>query len=245
MFEKQDVTLIFGGTGGIGAALARACQKQGRRVHLAARDAARLQSLADATGATWSVADATQPDQVEAAVAAAQAAGALGGLAYCVGSIDLRPLGKVDAEAMLAAYRLNVVGAALAVRAAAEALKENRGAVVLFSSIAAAQGFTNHVITAAAKGGVEALTRSLAADLAPQVRVNCVAPSLTDTPLAAAMTGNATLAKTIAGLHPLPRLGTPADMAAAAAFLLGPDSGWMTGEVLRIDGGRSSLRVKG
>jgi NAD(P)-dependent dehydrogenase (short-subunit alcohol dehydrogenase family) len=96
-----------------------------------------------------------------------------------------------------------------------------------------------------AKGAVEALTRSLAADLAPEVRVNCVAPSLTRTPLAASLTASEPVAKSIAALHPLGRLGEADDVAAAAAFLLGQGSGWVTGQVLAVDGGRSSVRTKG
>ena len=96
-----------------------------------------------------------------------------------------------------------------------------------------------------AKGAVEGLALSLAAELAPQVRINVVAPSLTRTPLAAAITGNATLAQGIAGLHALQRLGTPEDIAALAAFLVSADAGWITGQVIGVDGGRSMLRTKG
>ena len=121
---------------------------------------------------------------------------------------------------------------------------EGRGSVVLFSTVAVQQGFPNHSIIAAAKGAVEGLTRALAAELAPHVRVNAVAPSLTRTPLAAALTQNEPMAKAIAAMHALPRLGEPEDMAACAAFLLSPDSGWVTGQIIGVDGGRSTLRTK-
>jgi NAD(P)-dependent dehydrogenase (short-subunit alcohol dehydrogenase family) len=235
--------VIVGGTGGVGAALARRLVAEGRAVHLVARDEARLQALAAELGATWAVADVLDEAQLAAAVAAA--GGAIEGLAYCVGSIVLKPVRRVDSAAMVDAYRLNVVGALVAVREALDALKAGGGSVVLFSSIAAGQGFTNHVVIATAKGAVEALTRSLAADLSPSVRVNCIAPSLTETPLAAALTSNEAMAKSIAALHPIPRLGQAADMAAAAAFLLSPDATWITGQVLPVDGGRSTVRTKG
>jgi len=106
-------------------------------------------------------------------------------------------------------------------------------------------GFANHAVIAMAKGAVEALTVSLAAELAPQVRVNAIAPSLTRSGIAEPMTGNAALAKAIAGQHPIPRLGEPDDSAAMAAFLLSDDAGWITGQVLAVDGGRSTVRTKG
>ena len=235
--------VIVGGTGGIGAALARRPVADGRAVHLVARDAGRLASLADEIGATWAAADVVDETQLAAAIAAA--GDAVSGLAYCVGSIVLKPIRRVDSAALVDAYRLNVVGAVVAVREALDALRAGGGSVVLFSSIAAGHGFTNHVVIASAKGAVEALTRSLAADLSPSIRVNCIAPSLTDTPLAAAITSNDAMARSIAALHPIPRLGQGADMAAAAAFLLGPESGWITGQILPVDGGRSTVRTKG
>jgi NAD(P)-dependent dehydrogenase (short-subunit alcohol dehydrogenase family) len=130
-----------------------------------------------------------------------------------------------------------------AVRESAAALKTGGGAVVLFSSVAASQGFPNHAIIGPAKAGVAGLTLSLAAELAPALRVNAIAPSLTDTPLAAPLTGNAVVAKGVAALHPLPRLGTADEMAALAAFLLSDDAGWITGQIIGVDGGRSTLRT--
>jgi NAD(P)-dependent dehydrogenase (short-subunit alcohol dehydrogenase family) len=117
--------------------------------------------------------------------------------------------------------------------------------VVLFSSVAVAQGFAAHASIAMAKGAVEGLTRSLAAELAPKVRVNSIAPSLTRTPLALALTSNEALAKAVADTHALRRLGEAEDVAALAAFLLGPEAGWITGQVIGVDGGRSTLRTKG
>jgi NAD(P)-dependent dehydrogenase (short-subunit alcohol dehydrogenase family) len=235
--------VIVGGTGGIGAALARRLVAEGRAVHLVARDEGRLVALANELGATWAAADVLDDTQLASAIAAAGAA--VSGLAYCVGSIVLKPIRRVDSAAMVDAYRLNLGGAVVAVREALDALRAGGGSVVLFSSIAAQQGFTNRVVIASAKGAVEALTRSLAADLSPSIRVNCIAPSLTDTPLAAVLTSNDAMAKSIAALHPIPRLGQAADMATAAAFLLGPDAGWITGQILPVDGGRSTVRTKG
>ncbi|HYN38859.1 MAG TPA: SDR family oxidoreductase [Rhodospirillales bacterium] len=239
--------LIFGGSGGIGSALAGRLFESGLPLHIAARNASRLAQHAMALGECgYSSCDATDGASLSRAVADTSAAGGgLAGLAWCIGSIVLKPLKRTSSDDFLEAFRLNALGAALAVQAAEPALRAARGSVVLFSSVAAGSGFPNHAAIAAAKGAVEALTRSLAADLAPDVRVNCVAPSLVRTPLAVALTSSEQMAKSIAALHPLPRLGEADDIAAAAAFLLSGDSGWITGQVLPVDGGRSSVRTKG
>ena len=234
--------VIVGATGGIGSALVRRVAARGARPFLIGRDAARVASLAAELGAGHAVADALD---AEALAAAVQAAGSpLAGLAYCVGSIVLKPLKRVTEADMLDAYRLNVVGAMVAVQAAAPALSAGQGAVVLFSSVAARAGFPNHAAIGAAKAAVEGLAVSLGAELAP-VRVNVIAPSLTRTGMAAPLTGNAQMAEAIAKLHPLPRLGDAEDSAALADFLLSEQAGWISGQVIGVDGGRASLRSKG
>jgi len=139
------------------------------------------------------------------------------------------------------------MGAALAIQAALPALKKSMGiaSVVLFSSVAARQGFTFHASMGMAKGAVDGLTLSLAAELAPKVRVNAIAPSLTRTPLARSILSNEPMAAAVAGLHALERLGTPEDIAALSAFLLSPEADWITGQIIGVDGGRSTLRTKG
>lgn len=235
-------TLIYGATGGIGEALARKLKAQGHSLHLAARNGERLASLAATLGASFTAGDVLE---AETHARTAAEAGPITGLAFAVGSITLKPVARVSAEDALADFRLNALAALQAVQAALPALKENGGSVVLFSTIAMAQGFANHASIAMAKGAVEGLALSLAAELAPKIRVNAVAPSLTRTPLAKALTSNAQMAEAIAGLHALQRLGEPEDVASAAAFLLSPDATWITGQVLGVDGGRASLRTKG
>lgn len=238
--------LIFGATGGVGSALARRLAAEGVPVHLAARNQAKLAVLAaELGGAPSTVCDVLDGGAVSAAVAAASVGGGLAGLAFCVGSIVLKPFKRATAADFRQAFELNALAAALAVQAAEAPLRAGNGAVVLFSTVAAGNGFPNHTVIAAAKGALEALTRSLAADLAPDVRVNCIAPSLTMTPLAQPLTANEAMAKAIAAMHPLPRLGQPDDLAATAAFLLGPSAGWITGQVIAVDGGRSRVRTKG
>ncbi|MFC7689323.1 SDR family NAD(P)-dependent oxidoreductase [Paeniroseomonas aquatica] len=157
----------------------------------------------------------------------------------------MKPLARATAADFATAFALNVTAAALAVQAAAPALAAGQGSVVLFSSVAARAGFPGHAVIGAAKAAVEGLTVALAAELAPAVRVNCIAPSLTRTGIAEPMTKNPQMAEAIARLHPIPRLGEPEDAAALADFLLSEASGWITGQVIGVDGGRSTLRGKG
>lgn len=239
--------LVFGATGGIGGAVASGLAASGRAVHLAGRNAERLAALSASLGAPATVTDVLDPGAVARAVseAAAPHDGALAGLVFAVGSIVLKPLKRATAEDHLAAYRLNVVAAAEAVAAASDGLKAGKGAVVLFSSVAARSGFPNHSVIGPAKAAVEGLTVALAAELAPAVRVNCIAPSLTRTALAGPLLGNEAMAKALAAQHPIPRLGEAEDVAAFARFLLSDAAGWITGQVFAVDGGRSSLRTRG
>ncbi len=236
--------VVIIGAGAIGTAIARRVAARGQATHLVGRDEARVAALAAELGGTYAGADAL--DDAALAAAVQRAGPMIGGLAYCVGSILLRPLRRATAEDFISAFRLNAVGAALAVAAGADALKASPGSgVVLFSTIAVRSGFANHAVVAAAKGAVEGLTTALAAELAPLVRVNCIAPSLTQSGIAQAILGNEAVAKGIAAMHPIPRLGTGDDAGALAAFLLSEEAGWITGQVFAVDGGRSNVRVKG
>jgi NAD(P)-dependent dehydrogenase (short-subunit alcohol dehydrogenase family) len=168
----------------------------------------------------------------------------LDGLVYCPGSINLRPFHRLKPESFLEDYKLQVLGAVKIIQAALPALKRVKNAsVVLFSTVAVQRGFNFHTQVAASKGAIEGLTRSLAAELAPGVRVNCIAPSLTDTPLAEALLNTNEKRESNANRHPLKRLGEVSDMAHMAQFLLSEKSGWISGQVLHVDGGMSALRV--
>jgi NAD(P)-dependent dehydrogenase (short-subunit alcohol dehydrogenase family) len=247
-FGKIEMTtgssvLIFGGVGGIGEALARCLCAAGQTVFITSRDAVKVETVARNIGAQPLVCDVLDDASIASAVAAASVGGPLSGLVYAVGSIPLKPLSRLTSDDMMTAYRLNVVGAMVAMRQAADGLKQHKGSVVLFSSIAAQQGFSLHAAIGAAKGAVEGLTISLAAEMAPLVRVNAIAPSLTATPIASGILQNEKMADSIAALHPIPRIGTADEMAALAQFLLSPDAGWITGQVIGVDGGRSRLRT--
>ncbi|MGL4488831.1 MAG: SDR family NAD(P)-dependent oxidoreductase [Rhizobiaceae bacterium] len=237
--------LIFGGSGGIGSNLARRMVSAGNTVHLTGRNSARTESLAKELGATFTIGDVRDERHIKSAVE--EAGPSLDGLAYAIGTINLKPLGRLTDADFIADYTINALGAAKAVQAALPALKASSGtaSVLLFSSIAVAQGFASHASISMAKGAIEGLTRALSAELAPKIRVNAIAPSLTDTPLASAITGNAAIAQGVAALHAIPRLGTSDDVAALGALLLGDQSGWITGQVMAVDGGRSRARTKG
>lgn len=239
--------LIYGGTGGIGAASARMLSAGGFRVHLVARDPGRLAGLAGEIGATTTAGDVMDGGLFARATEAAAAAGPLVGLVYAIGTINLKPFSRLTDQDFETDFRLNALGAAKAVQAALPALKAGEGtsSVVLFSTVAVAQGFSAHASVGLAKGAVEGLAVSLAAELAPKVRVNVVAPSLTRTPLARTLTANDSMASGIAQMHALQRLGEPEDIAAAVTFLISPGASWITGQVLGVDGGRSTLRTKG
>ncbi len=196
--------IIVGATGGIGEALARRIAASGRALHLVARDEARLAALAQDIGASFATADVLDAAGLKGAIEAAP--GPVAGLAYCVGTINLKPFARLTEAEFEADFRLNALGAARSIQAALPALKafEGTASIVLFSTVAARQGFANHASIAMAKGAVEGLVLSLAAELAPKVRVNAIAPSLTKTPLAGKLTASPQMAEAIAQMHPCP-----------------------------------------
>uniref|UniRef100_A0A0G4HI54 Ketoreductase (KR) domain-containing protein n=1 Tax=Chromera velia CCMP2878 TaxID=1169474 RepID=A0A0G4HI54_9ALVE len=227
--------LIFGSKG-LGAALAR--RLAGQRVHVASRSQDALETLAKDTGCSFSVCDVTKEGEVKRVV---EEVGDVKGLVYAVGNIVVKPPSRVTRKDLMDCFLLNTVPAIEAVVAAQTSLKQNKGSVVLFSTVASRVGLPSHTVIASAKGAVEAATRSLACDLAPDVRVNCIAPSLVESPLGKTVAANPKIAEAIAGTHPLKRLGTSDDLASLTEFLLKDDSSWITGQILSVDGGKSCL----
>ena len=235
MSEKY---LIFGATGSVGSSLAEQLKNSGNDIHLVARNESEVKTIAEQLGCSYTVADVLEDGFIEKVKSDISN---IKGIAYCVGSIDLKPLRMVTEADMNKCMKLNLYSAIEAIKGYQEILKKNKGSVVLFSTVAAQRGFTNHTIIASAKAAVEGLTVTLAAEFAPNIRVNCVAPSLSKSKIAEPMLKNAAIAEGIAKAHPLKRLGEGKDSAALAKFLITEDSSWVTGQVIAVDGGRSKL----
>lgn len=164
------------------------------------------------------------------------------GLIYCPGAIQLKPFTRIAPQDFVRDYELQVVGAIKMIQQALPLLKKSGNAsIVLFSTVAVQAGFNFHSMVAASKGAIEGLGKALAAELAPTVRVNVIAPSITDTPLAQALLNTPEKKEANAQRHPLKKIGTPNDIAEMAAFLL--NANWITGQILHVDGGMSTLKI--
>ena len=235
MSEKY---LIFGATGSIGSSLAEQLKKSGNDIHLVARNESEVNAIAEKLGCAYTVADVLEEGFIEKVRSDISD---VKGVAYCVGSIDLKPLRMIKEEDFNKCMKLNLYSAVEVIKGYQEVLKKNKGSIVLFSTVAAQRGFTNHAIIASAKAAVEGLTVSLAAEFAPNIRVNCIAPSLTKSKIAEPMLKNTSIAEGIAKAHPLKRLGEGKDSASLAKFLITDESSWVTGQIIAVDGGRSKL----
>lgn len=236
--------VIFGGSGGMGSAIASRLFDEGYQLHLVGRDVTKLREIADKYDADYTDGDVNESslfDKVRDA-----AGEKVSGLVYAVGTMNLKSLQRLTVDEMLQDFKVNALGAAMAVQSLLPALKNNPepASILFFSSVAVQQGFKMHTSISMAKGAVSGLTLALAAELAPKVRVNAIAPSLTETPLTEGMLSNEKMVEAIANMHAIPRLGQPEDMAALAAFLISEKSAWITGQIFGVDGGRSTLRIK-
>ena len=224
---------IIGGTSGIGRATVAQLQADGHTVYAACRSPEKLADL----GIEAQLFDAAAPGPLTWPER-------LDGFVYFPGSISLKPFHRLTAEDFQRDLQVNLFGAIAALQSALPALKASGNAsVVLFSTVAVAQGMPMHASIAAAKGAVEALAKSLAAEWAPAIRVNVIAPSLTDTPLAGALLNSDLKKEAAAKRHPLQQVGRSEDMATLVAHLLSGHARFMTGQVLHVDGGLSSVRT--
>ena len=234
----KEKYLIVGATGSIGSNLATQLYDSNKEVHLVGRNEDQTKSLSDKLGFTYSIADVLKDgfvDKIKSDV------NDIKGMAYCVGSIDLKPLKIVSESDFNKCMKLNLYSAVELIKGFQDSLKKNKGSIVLFSTVAAQRGFANHSIIASAKAAVEGLAVSIAAEFAPNIRVNCIALSLTNSKIAQPILKNTALAQGIAKAHPLKRIGEGKDGAALAKFLLTEESSWVTGQVIAVDGGRSKL----
>jgi len=238
--------VVFGAYGGVGSALSRRLAKKGANLLLAGRDEARLADLAAELGARTFAVDATNLRMVESCMKqASELFGQVNGVANCVGSLLLKPAHLLSEEEWDATITTNLKSALAVVRAATAAMAPHGGSIVLLSSAAARIGLANHEAISAAKAGVEGLALAAAASYASKgIRINCVAPGMTRTPLAAKLLQNEMMAKASAGMHALGRIGEPNEIASAIEWLLDPEQSWVTGQVLGVDGGLSRIRSR-
>jgi NAD(P)-dependent dehydrogenase (short-subunit alcohol dehydrogenase family) len=166
------------------------------------------------------------------------------GIVYCPGSINLKPFARISPDQFVNDYKLQVIGAVRVIQSLMPQLKlSEHPSIVLFSTVAVQSGFTYHSQVSASKGAIEGLTKALAAEFAPKIRVNAIAPSLTDTPLAATLLSSPEKREANAMRNPLKKIGTPTDIANLAQFLLSDQSTWITGQIYHIDGGMSTLKL--
>jgi len=229
--------IVVGGSSGIGFELTRRLIDDGHQATALSRSIGQLTEL---TGIRHVPFDVTQtefpsdglPDK-------------LCGLAYCPGTIRLRPFARLTEDEFLEDYRINLLGAVAVIKGCLNSLKkaDHTAAIVLFSTVAVGTGMPFHASIASAKGAVEGLTRSLAAEFAPRIRVNAIAPSLTDTPLAKALLADESKRTAAADRHPLKRTGTPRELAEVAHFLLSDSASWITGQIISVDGGMGAVRT--
>ena len=226
--------LIVGGSSGIGASLVELLYKKGHQVF-----------------ATYNTTDPKKIEGVEYHQLDVTAEGfkldflpeQLDGLAYCPGRIKLLPFGRMKHQDILEDYEVQTLGAIHVIQACIPALKAvEQSSVVLYSTVAVQQGFNFHAMVASSKGAIEGLTRSLAAEFAPKIRFNAIAPSITDTPLAARLLSSDQKKEANAERHPLKRIGSSDDIAQMTHFLLSEESSWMTAQIIAVDGGMSSIK---
>jgi NAD(P)-dependent dehydrogenase (short-subunit alcohol dehydrogenase family) len=225
--------VIAGGSHGIGIEIVKQLLDQGHKVTCVSRTEPELQH----SQLHFIAHDFLSGQEIP------EITGAVDGVAYCPGSINLKMFRSLKPEEFLLDFELNVMGAVRLLQKLQIGLKAVPGSsVVLFSTVAVQQGMAFHSSIAAAKGAIEGLTRSLAAEWAPAIRVNAIAPSLVETPLSAKLLSSPEKAEASAKRHPLARVGKPEDIASMAVFLLGEQSGWITGQVMGVDGGMSVVR---
>jgi 3-oxoacyl-[acyl-carrier protein] reductase len=224
--------LVIGGGSGIGKQLVEDLANQGKDVIAVSRNINASDVPSSVKTQTYNVLSDDQLEMPEE----------LSGVVYCPGSIDLKPFDRFSLDKFRDALEINYIGAVKVLQQSIKPLKKAKGSVVLFSTVAVQTGMPFHSAISGAKGAVEGLVRSLAAEYAPNIRVNAIAPSLTDTPMAEGLLNNDKKRESNTNRHPLKKIGTPHDISKAVEYLLSEDSAWVTGQILHIDGGMSSVR---
>ena len=234
--------LVFGGTGSIGKALSKKLKKDNYEPIILSRNEEELKVVSKEIDCNYKVCDVLDLEKVKNI--SEEFKDDIYGIAYCVGSINLKPIKISKDEDYIESFKINTLGAINIIRLNYESLAKNNGSILLYSTIAVKQGFTNHTIVSTAKGAIEGLTLSLAAEFAPKIRVNCIAPSLTEAKMTKKIISNDNIKRAIETMHPIPKIGSGEDFSDIGSFLLSEKNSWITGQIFHIDGGRSSLRIK-
>lgn len=227
--------VIIGGTKGIGLSIVNQLANEGHKCYVMARNINEAQ-FSDTTtmyegDILNGIPEGFLPDTID-------------GLVYCPGSITLKPIKSLNEDQFIEDYKINVIGAVKTIKACLPRFTKDdtKPSIILFSTVASSQGMPFHASIASAKAGVEGLTISLAAELAPHIRVNAIAPSITNTPLASKILSNPERIEASAARHPLKNIGASEDLAAVACFLLSPQAKWITGQIIHVDGGLSTIK---
>ena len=234
--EKRNI-FVVGGSSGIGLEIVRILSQKGHNVFVGSRKNDQLKGLEGVNHLKLDVtAESLRFDGLP---------NALDGMVYCPGTIQLRPFQRLSIDDFMADLNVNYLGAVKSIQGVITRLKKSKSvsSVVLFSTVAVNTGMPFHASISGAKGAVEGLTRSLAAEFAPRIRFNAIAPSLTDTPLAQSLLSSDEKRKASADRHPLKRIGSAREIAGVAVHLLSEDSAWITGQVFSVDGGMSSVKT--
>ncbi|WP_109829689.1 SDR family NAD(P)-dependent oxidoreductase [Reichenbachiella versicolor] len=227
--------IIIGGSSGIGLGLTKSLLAQNNKVFasynqhpIEVDDANLITFKLDVLNDNYQFPDL--PDTID-------------GIVYCPGSIDLKPFQRISPLNMVKDYELNVVSAVKIIQAMITRLKKSKEAsIVLYSTVAVQSGFNFHSQVSASKGAIEGLTRALAAELSPTIRINAIAPSLTNTPLASGLLSSEDKIKANDARHPMKRIGKIDDIVEASLFLLSNKSSWITGQIIPVDGGMSVVK---
>lgn len=225
--------LIIGGSSGIGFSLVQKLLNEDHNVIVLARQERNLPKHPNLIFYACDVITNQFPSIAEP----------IHGLVYLPGTITLKPFGSLKKEDFIHDFEVNVLGAVNSISHYIANIKQGNGSIVLMSSVAASKGFSFHASIATAKAGVEALTRSLAAEFAPIVRINAIAPSITQSPLASSILSSQDKIDALAKKHPLQKIGQPEDISSMISYLLSDQARWITGQVFHVDGGLSSLSL--
>ncbi len=226
--------IVAGGSSGIGLELVQDLIREGNEVHVFSRNKPEVEETPQLIFHQWNaLSDVPNLEIFEE----------INGLVYLPGTINLKPFHRFTLTEWQEEMQINTFGAAIFLQQALTGLKKAKGSAVLMSTVAVQTGMPFHTSISMAKGAIEGLTRSLAAEWAPAIRVNAIAPSLTDTPLAAKLLSTPEKKEASAKRHPLQRVGEVGDFSSAIRFLLDEKNSWITGQILHVDGGMGSLRV--